>query len=70
MVAVGNLIGSAGFGLGLCELPDYGYQGIAWSTFVALLAGLQPVRHRYHLTAHPRLVAVGPACHALSLPGK
>lgn len=40
VVAVGNLIGSAGFGLGLCGLPDYGYQGIAWSTFVSALLGL------------------------------
>ena len=40
VVAVGNLIGSAGFGLGLCELPDYGYQGIAWSTFGSALLGL------------------------------
>lgn len=40
VVAVGNLIGSAGFGLGLCGLPDYGYQGIAWSTFGSALLGL------------------------------
>ena len=40
VVAVGNLIGSAGFGLGLCGLPNYGYQGIAWSTFGAALLGL------------------------------
>ena len=40
VVAVGNLIGSAGFWLGLCGLPDYGYQGIAWSTFGSALLGL------------------------------
>ena len=32
VLAVGNLIGSAGFGLGLYGF-NYGYQGIAWSTF-------------------------------------
>lgn len=40
VVAVSNLIGSAGFGLGLGGLPDYGYQGIAWSTFGSALLGL------------------------------
>ncbi|MFR8053860.1 MAG: MATE family efflux transporter [Bilophila wadsworthia] len=39
VVAVGNLIGSAGFGLGLCGLADYGYQ-IAWSTFGSAPLGL------------------------------
>lgn len=40
VVAASNLVGSAGFGLGLWGLPDYGYQGIAWSTFGSALLGL------------------------------
>ncbi|WP_300848065.1 MATE family efflux transporter, partial [uncultured Bilophila sp.] len=39
-VAVGNLVGSAGFGLGLWGLPDFGYAGVAWSTFGSALLGL------------------------------
>ncbi len=39
VVAASNLVGSAGFGLGLWGLPDCGYQGIAWSTFGSALLG-------------------------------
>lgn len=74
VVAVGNLIGSAGFGLGLCGLPDYGYPGdrVEYLWVRPDRAGLQPVRHRPARHPEPRVprpVAVGPACHALSLPG-
>lgn len=40
VVVVDNLIGSVGSGLGLCELPDYEYQGTAWSTFESALLEL------------------------------
>ncbi len=33
-MAVANLIGNLGFGLGYFDFPAYGYVGIAWTTFV------------------------------------
>lgn len=41
MVAVCGVNGWAtlGFGLGLWGLPDYGYAGVAWATFVSLVIG-------------------------------
>ena len=38
-VALLNLAGSALFGLGLFGLPDLGYAGVAWTTFVSSLFG-------------------------------
>ena len=35
-----NLAGSAGFGLGLWGLPNFGYAGIVWATFVSTILGL------------------------------
>ncbi len=38
-VATLNFLGTLGFGLGYFGLPNYGYHGIAWSTFFANLCG-------------------------------
>lgn len=35
-----NLAGSAGFGLGLWRLPNFGYAGVVWSTFASSIVGL------------------------------
>lgn len=39
LVTVVNTVGDLGFGLGMWGLPDFGYKGIAWSTFVSVLGG-------------------------------
>lgn len=39
LVTAVNTVGDLGFGLGLWGLPDLGYKGIAWSTFVSVLCG-------------------------------
>lgn len=39
VVSVVNAVASAGFGLGLWGLPDFGYAGVAWGTFWSVLAG-------------------------------
>lgn len=38
-VALANLTGDLGFGLGYFGLPAYGYMGIAWTTFTCVLLG-------------------------------
>ncbi|GAB1411083.1 MATE family efflux transporter [Desulfovibrionales bacterium] len=39
LVTAINTIGDLGFGLGLWGLPNLGYKGIAWATFVSVLCG-------------------------------
>ncbi|MEG2173318.1 MAG: MATE family efflux transporter [Desulfovibrionaceae bacterium] len=39
LVALTNLVGDLGFGLGYFGLPNYGYMGIAWTTFGCVLLG-------------------------------
>ncbi len=38
-VTLVNAVGSVGFGLGAWGFPDYGYTGVAWSTFASGLVG-------------------------------
>ena len=38
--AVLNALGDFGFGLGCFGLPDFGFAGVAWSTFVSVTAGM------------------------------
>lgn len=40
LAAVLNALGDFGLGLGLWGLPDLGYAGVAWSTFVSVTAGM------------------------------
>jgi MATE family multidrug resistance protein len=40
LAAVLNALGDFGFGLGLFGLPDFGYAGVAWSTFLSVTAGM------------------------------
>lgn len=40
LVLAANFAGSAGFGLGWWGLPNFGYAGVAWSTFGSTLLGL------------------------------
>ena len=40
LAAVLNALGDYGFGLGCFGLPDYGYAGVAWSTFGSVTAGM------------------------------
>lgn len=40
VVAIANLAGSLGFGLGWWGWPRYGYVGVAWATFGSILLGL------------------------------
>ena len=40
LAAILNTVGDFGFGLGLWGLPDYGYAGVAWSTFLSVTAGM------------------------------
>lgn len=39
LIAAINATSSLGFGLGLWGLPNYGFAGVAWSTFFSLTAG-------------------------------
>lgn len=39
LVTAVNTVGDLGFGLGMWGLPNFGYKGIAWSTFVSILCG-------------------------------
>jgi MATE family multidrug resistance protein len=40
LAAVLNTLGDFGFGLGRFGLPDFGYAGVAWSTFFSVTAGM------------------------------
>ncbi len=40
IMAIGNLIGNLGFGLGYFGLPEFGAKGIAWTTFACSVFGL------------------------------
>ena len=40
IMAIGNVIGDLGFGLGYFGLPNYGADGIAWTTFACSVFGL------------------------------
>lgn len=40
LAAVLNAVGDFGLGLGLFGLPDFGYAGVAWSTFLSITAGM------------------------------
>ena len=35
-----NAVADFGFGLGYWGLPNYGYQGVAWATFISITAGM------------------------------
>lgn len=39
VVCTANVLGALGFGLGYFGLPNYGYMGIAWSSFGCILLG-------------------------------
>ena len=41
IAAVLNAVGDFGFGLGAFGLPNLGYVGVAWSTFLSVTAGMQ-----------------------------
>ncbi|WP_075352934.1 MATE family efflux transporter, partial [Desulfovibrio sp. DV] len=40
LAAVLNAVGDFGFGLGAFGWPDFGYAGVAWSTFASVTAGM------------------------------
>lgn len=40
LAAVLNALGDFGFGLGYFGLPNHGYAGVAWSTFLSVTAGM------------------------------
>jgi multidrug resistance protein, MATE family len=39
MVALLNLLGNLTLGLGLWNIPSFGYKGLAWSTFLSVICG-------------------------------
>ncbi len=39
VITIVNTVGDFGFGLGWWGFPDYGYKGVAWSTFASVSAG-------------------------------